>query len=48
MQKKVIMICEECLGRNYKTSKNKYSQTRLELNKYCSNCNGKKLHKESR
>ncbi|MDE5651532.1 MAG: 50S ribosomal protein L33 [Ureaplasma sp.] len=48
MRKNVILICEECLSRNYHTSKNPYLQNRLELRKFCSACNQYTLHKESR
>ncbi|RXY97090.1 50S ribosomal protein L33 [Malacoplasma penetrans] len=48
MAKTVIMICEECLSRNYKTKTNPSRKERLELNKYCSNCKKKTLHKETR
>lgn len=49
MREKVILVCEECLSRNYTTTKNKQSQTvRLVLNKYCPRCNKKTVHKESK
>ena len=39
MREKVILICEECLSRNYTTSKNPQKQVeRIELKKYCKNC----------
>ena len=35
---KVILVCTECLSRNYTIAKNKRVNTeRLELNKYCIN-----------
>jgi len=48
MKKKVILICEECLSRNYTTYKNKDDRTRLELKKYCKTCNKHTTHKESK
>lgn len=48
MAKIVIMICEECLSRNYKTKTNDARKERLELNKYCPKCFKKTLHKETR
>ncbi|WP_342252576.1 50S ribosomal protein L33 [Spiroplasma endosymbiont of Amphibalanus improvisus] len=49
MREKIILICEDCLQRNYKTFKNKTKNIdRLNLNKFCKNCNAHKLHKESR
>jgi len=47
MQEKTILICSECLSRNYTIMKKK-GVTRLELNKYCPKCNKHTLHKESR
>lgn len=49
MRKKVILICSECLSRNYTTTKRAEDKTtRLELNKYCPHCGKYTLHKESR
>ncbi|MDC4163595.1 MULTISPECIES: 50S ribosomal protein L33 [Mycoplasma] len=47
MRKKIILICEQCLNRNYTTTRSKLETTRLVLNKYCSTCNQKTVHKES-
>ncbi|PKK87337.1 MAG: 50S ribosomal protein L33 [Tenericutes bacterium HGW-Tenericutes-8] len=49
MREKVILICEECLSRNYNTTKNKQTQKeRLEIKKFCTKCNKHTLHKESK
>jgi len=49
MREKVILVCEECLSRNYTTTKNKSNSTkRLELKKYCPRCNKSTLHKETK
>ena len=49
MREKVILICEECLSRNYTTTKNPQKQVeRIELKKFCKNCNKYTIHKESR
>ena len=49
MRDKVILICSQCLNRNYTTSKNKADKSkRLELKKFCPNCNAHTLHKESK
>ncbi len=49
MREKVILICSECLSRNYTTSKKKaVSKERLELRKFCPKCNKNTIHKESR
>lgn len=49
MREKVILVCSECLNRNYTTQKNKQTtKERLELMKFCPNCNKHTLHKESK
>ena len=49
MRVKVVLICEECLSRNYTTTKNDSKKNeRIELKKYCKNCNKYTIHKESR
>lgn len=47
-KKKVILMCSECLSRNYSTSKNTSSSERLELKKFCPKCNKHTLHKETK
>ena len=48
MREKVILICSNCLARNYVTTVNKESNKRLELMKFCKNCNKQTLHKASK
>ncbi|MCB9499922.1 MAG: 50S ribosomal protein L33 [Erysipelotrichaceae bacterium] len=49
MRKKIILICSECLSRNYTTTKRvEDSQTRFEIKKYCPHCNKCTIHKESK
>ncbi len=49
MREKIILVCSECMNRNYTTTKNKQtSKERLELNRYCPHCNKHTLHKESK
>ena len=48
MREKVLLICSECLSRNYVTTVNKESSKKLELMKYCKNCNKQTLHKASK
>ncbi|MFP4286497.1 MAG: 50S ribosomal protein L33 [Candidatus Izemoplasmataceae bacterium] len=48
MRKKVILICEVCLSRNYTTLKHKESKERLTMNKYCKRCGKHTIHKESK
>jgi len=48
MRKQVTLVCDECLSRNYHVSKNKFSEERLELKKYCPKCRKVTLHKETR
>ncbi len=38
MRKKVILVCEECLSRNYTTTKNPQKDSeRIEVKKFCPN-----------
>ena len=49
MREKIILICEECLSRNYTTTKNKKTQTeRIEIKKYCPRCCKHTVHKETK
>lgn len=49
MRTKVILVCTECLSRNYSTDKNKLTmKERLEIKKFCKNCNKHTLHKETK
>ena len=49
MREKIILVCTECLSRNYNTTKNKQTQKeRIEVNKFCPKCNKHTLHKESK
>lgn len=49
MREKVILICEECLSRNYTVKKNVLTnKERMSINKYCPKCNKHTLHKETK
>ena len=49
MRKKVILICSECLARNYTTTKREEDRdSRIELKKFCPRCNKYTIHKESK
>lgn len=48
MSKNVIMICDDCLSRNYKSKISEHRTQRLELKKYCPKCKRSTLHKETR
>lgn len=49
MKEKIILVCSECLSRNYTMTKNKrLNVKRLELNKYCKRCGKYTLHKETK
>lgn len=48
MQKKIILVCDECQSRNYTIKKNTENKERVELVKFCKHCNKRTLHKESR
>ncbi|OYD26575.1 LSU ribosomal protein L33P [Mycoplasma testudineum] len=46
MKAKIALACQECKRKNYKTNKSK--PERLEINKFCSNCRAKTMHKEEK
>jgi len=49
MREKVILICEECLSRNYTTDRNKLNnKERMVLKKFCKKCNKHTIHKETK
>ena len=49
MKQKVILVCSECLSRNYSVTKNKrVNVERLELRKYCKKCGKHTIHKETK
>ena len=46
---KITLACEVCKNRNYITRKNKRNDPdRLEVKKFCPNCNKHNAHKETR
>ncbi|MBQ7242992.1 MAG: 50S ribosomal protein L33 [Bacilli bacterium] len=47
-RKKVFLICEECLSRNYTTSKRTDDPERRELMKFCPHCGKHTAHRESK
>jgi large subunit ribosomal protein L33 len=44
----VALVCSECDGRNYKTSKRATETERIELKKFCPACNKHTIHRESK
>ncbi len=48
MREKVLLICSECLARNYVTTVNKEKSKKLELMKFCKHCGKQTLHKASK
>ena len=45
----VTLECEVCKERNYQTEKNiKLQKERLQLQKFCSKCRKKTMHKETK
>lgn len=48
MRVKAILICSECLSRNYVITRNKENTSRFEMIKFCKKCNKHTLHKESK
>ena len=45
---RIVLVCEVCGGRNYKTTKAAKEQERLSIKKYCPACQKHTLHKESK
>ncbi len=48
MKDKAVLICQECLSRNYEIKKPAEHKTRFEMMKYCDKCKKHTLHKESK
>ncbi|MDD3191794.1 MAG: 50S ribosomal protein L33 [Bacilli bacterium] len=49
MREKVILICEECLSRNYTVNRNILNKnTRMVIKKFCKKCNKHTIHKETK
>ncbi|AUF83886.1 50S ribosomal protein L33 [Mesoplasma syrphidae] len=47
--RKIILVCEDCLSRNYSLTKSTLTQKeRLQIKKFCTTCNAHTLHKETR
>jgi large subunit ribosomal protein L33 len=44
----ITMSCSECKDRNYYFDRNKKQEGKLELKKFCKNCNKRTLHKETK
>lgn len=42
----VTLVCTECSGRNYKTTKKK--DQKLEIKKFCKTCGKHTLHRDSK
>jgi large subunit ribosomal protein L33 len=45
---RVVLVCEECAARNYKTTKASDQTQRLSIKKFCSACKKHTVHKESK
>ncbi|MCP3742228.1 50S ribosomal protein L33 [Rossellomorea sp. BNER] len=49
MRKKLILACMDCGTRNYTTAGNNSNKSeRLEIKKFCKNCNAHTVHKETK
>ena len=48
MREKVLLICEECLSRNYTTTIKTDGTKKLSMKKFCPHCNKQTLHKVSK
>jgi large subunit ribosomal protein L33 len=47
MKNKTVLICQECLSRNYEIKKTERT-TRFEVKKYCKKCKTHTIHKEGK
>ncbi|WP_338471317.1 50S ribosomal protein L33 [Niallia sp. XMNu-256] len=47
MRKKTVLACSKCGSRNYSTMSKKESE-RLELKKYCDQCQSHTIHRETK
>ncbi len=45
MREKVILICTECLSRNYSTTLKKEDFKKFQINKFCRHCGKMTVHK---
>ena len=45
---RIVLVCEECGARNYKTTKASEQRERLEIKKFCAACKKHTVHKESK
>lgn len=48
MREKVILVCSECLSRNYTMTVNKEGKIIKEVNKFCKKCGKHTVHKISK
>lgn len=49
MREQITFRCEKCKEENYINTKNKKKHPeKMEINKYCSRCNAKTIHKEKK
>lgn len=49
MREKIILVCEECLSRNYTMKINKLvKKDRMVVKKFCKRCNKHTIHKETK
>lgn len=48
MREKVLLICSECLSRNYTTEVKKDGKIVQEVKKFCPKCGKHTIHKVSR
>lgn len=47
-KQKILLVCEECLNRNYSVKKSAGHEGRLIIKKFCKNCNKHTVHKDSK
>ncbi|MFC5713776.1 50S ribosomal protein L33 [Thalassorhabdus alkalitolerans] len=48
MRRKVVLSCGQCFARNYTTEKKQTETGRIEVKKFCKQCNMHSLHRETK
>lgn len=47
-RQRVALVCDECGARNYKKTKSRQPDSRLQLKKFCPHCKRHTVHRESK
>jgi len=44
----IVLVCERCGSRNYRTTKKRQASERLQMKKFCPRCATHTVHRESK